>query len=45
MEVRALEAISAGTELSLYYIDLLQSTSSRRKELLSSKHFLCGCSR
>ncbi|CAM9294139.1 unnamed protein product [Scytosiphon promiscuus] len=45
LEVRALEAISAGSELSVYYIDLLQNTSARRKELLLSKHFLCKCSR
>ncbi|CAM9909254.1 unnamed protein product [Ectocarpus sp. 12 AP-2014] len=45
LEVRTLEPVSAGTELSVYYIDLLQSTAARRQELLTSKHFLCKCSR
>ncbi|CAM9457536.1 unnamed protein product [Pylaiella littoralis] len=45
LEVRTLERVSAGTELNVYYIDLLQSTTARRKELLATKHFLCKCSR
>ncbi|CBN74163.1 conserved unknown protein [Ectocarpus siliculosus] len=45
LEVRTLEPVSAGAELSVYYIDLLQSTAARRQELLTSKHFLCKCSR
>ncbi|CAM9395772.1 unnamed protein product [Ectocarpus fasciculatus] len=45
LEVRTLEPVAAGTELSVYYIDLLQSTAARRQELLTSKHFLCKCSR
>ncbi|CAN0399479.1 unnamed protein product [Ascophyllum nodosum] len=45
MEVRALEGIKAGTELNVHYIDLLQSTPDRRRELLASKHFVCACSR
>ncbi|CAM9628181.1 unnamed protein product, partial [Laminaria digitata] len=43
--VRTLEGVSAGTELSVCYIDLLQSTAERRQELLTTKHFLCACSR
>lgn len=45
MAVRTLEGVPAGTELSVCYIDLLQSTAERRQELLATKHFLCACSR
>ncbi|CAM9805203.1 unnamed protein product [Sphacelaria rigidula] len=45
MMVRTLEPVKAGTELTVYYIDLLQSTADRQRMLLESKHFLCCCPR
>lgn len=45
LEVRTLEPVPAGADLCVYYIDLLQGTAARRRELLASKHFLCKCTR
>eukprot|EP00903_Cladosiphon_okamuranus_P008244 g7936.t1 len=45
LEVRTLEPVAAGADLCVYYIDLLQGTTARRRELLASKHFLCKCPR
>ncbi|CAM9281887.1 unnamed protein product, partial [Discosporangium mesarthrocarpum] len=45
MELRVIDEVSRGTELTLSYIDLIQSTQDRQAELLSTKDFLCRCAR
>ncbi|CAM9587566.1 unnamed protein product, partial [Phaeothamnion confervicola] len=45
MEVRVLRPVAAGEELTVAYIDLLQSTADRQRELLQSRHFECRCAR
>lgn len=43
--MRVLEDLPAGSELTVPYINLLQSRPLRQKELLDTKHFTCTCVR
>ena len=43
LEVRALRAVTAGTELTTQYVSPERSTSARRKMLRNKWFFWCAC--
>lgn len=45
MNFRALRRIAPGEEITVSYIDTVQSTSKRGAALLATKHFVCICPR
>lgn len=45
MELRALRKISKGEELTFSYVDLLNLSAERQKQLKERFHFDCSCER
>eukprot|EP00741_Cyanophora_paradoxa_P018952 tig00021108_g18295.t1 len=45
MEVRAVRAVEAGEELSIFYVDLWKPTAERQDWLRTTKFFICDCPR
>ena len=45
MQVRAVRPIPAGDALTVAYVGVMEPRAVRARELLESKHFVCGCER
>ena len=45
MQVRAVWPIAAGDAMTVAYVGVMEPRAVRMRELLESKHFVCGCQR
>ena len=45
MQVRAVRRVPAGSPLTVAYVGVIEPRAVRVRELLESKHFVCGCER